>query len=226
MHEQLKAKVCAACKGLVEHGLVKLCWGNVSQIDRAEGIVAIKPSGVEYSSLCAEDISIVDAATGELIEGKKPSSDTPTHLELYRCFENVGGIVHTHSTAATAWAQAHRALPCFGTTHADCFFGKVPCTRDMTQKEIENDYELNTAKVIVEKFKRRDYSQVGAVLVASHGAFCWGADAAAALENAVVLEECALMGLYTVSLEGGPISRELLKKHFLRKHGKDAYYGQ
>lgn len=228
---QLRESVCRVNKEIGRNGLAKLTWGNASAVDRQAGVMAIKPSGVDYADLKPADIVIVALALGIVIDGKmKPSSDTPTHLHLYRQFDTIGGIVHTHSHFATVWAQAERDLPCFGTTHADHFHGAVPCTRRMKHGEIEKDYELNTGRVIVERFKRGkiDPEKVPAVLVADHAPFVWGHDIDHALENAIVLEEVAHMALNTreLSPRQSPIARELLDKHFLRKHGAGAYYGQ
>jgi len=229
--ESLKAEVCRANKDIVQAGLVLMTWGNVSGVDRDAGVVAIKPSGVDYDKLQPEDIVILSLETGETLEGNlKPSSDTPTHLLLYREFESIGGVVHTHSTCATTWAQAGCEIPCLGTTHADYFFGPVPVTRKLTTEEIENDYEANTGRVIVERFKPDDISveTTQAVLVNGHGPFVWGKDARDAVENSIVLEEMAAMGLMTMSVDPDTesIPDDLLDKHFLRKHGPDAYYGQ
>lgn len=231
MLEQLKEEVLAANLALPKHHLVTFTWGNVSAVDRERGVIVIKPSGVEYDVMTAEDMVVVDLASGKVVEGnKKPSSDTPTHLELYRQFEHIGGIVHTHSRHATVWAQAQRDLAAFGTTHGDYFYGSIPCTRLMKDAEIEGEYELETGKVIVETFRERgiDPMQVPAVLVASHGPFAWGKDADNAVHNAVVLEEIAYMNLF--SLQVNPqldaMQQSLLDKHYLRKHGKNAYYGQ
>lgn len=231
MLEQLKEEVLAANLALPKHHLVTFTWGNVSAVDRERGVIVIKPSGVEYDVMTAEDMVVVDLASGKMVEGnKKPSSDTPTHLELYRQFEHIGGIVHTHSRHATVWAQAQRDLAAFGTTHGDYFYGSIPCTRLMKDAEIEGEYELETGKVIVETFRERgiDPMQVPAVLVASHGPFAWGKDADNAVHNAVVLEEIAYMNLF--SLQVNPqldaMQQTLLDKHYLRKHGKNAYYGQ
>ena len=228
MYEALKQQVVEANLALQRHGLVVFTWGNVSAIDRAKGIVAIKPSGVSYEALTAEGIVLVDLE-GQVVEGTlRPSSDTPTHVELYRCFETVGGICHTHSRYATMWAQAQRAIPCFGTTHADHFYGPVPVTEAMTPAEIEGSYERNTGKVIVRRFAGLDPLQMPAVLVANHGPFTWGPSPEAAVENAVVLEQVAEMACGTVSLNSRQkgIAPALLDRHYLRKHGTNAYYGQ
>ncbi len=228
MHERLRESVCRANLELVRQGLVVLTWGNVSGMDRDAGVVAIKPSGVDYDELTPEEIVLLDLR-GNVLEGDlKPSSDTPTHLELYRSFEKIGGIVHTHSTYATMWAQAQREIPCFGTTHADNFFGSVPVTDALTPEEIRSDYEANTGKVIVRRFANMDPLAVPSVLVANHGPFVWGNDAAGAVENAIVLEQIAHMALGTIRInpQQGAISRALLDKHYLRKHGDNAYYGQ
>lgn len=212
---------------LVEAGLVKLTWGNVSAIDRGRGLVAIKPSGVSYSAMKAEDIVIVDL-DGNIVEGAlRPSSDLATHLEIYRNFDDVGGVVHTHSSEATGWAQAAREIPVFGTTHADCFNGPVPLTRYLTPDEVSADYEGNTGKVIVETFAGRNPMHFPGVLVAGHGPFTWGKDAAQAVDNAVSLEEIAHMARLTIALGGtSPLPDYVLDKHFQRKHGSKAYYGQ
>ncbi|HOQ03667.1 MAG TPA: L-ribulose-5-phosphate 4-epimerase [Anaerohalosphaeraceae bacterium] len=228
MLKELREQVWQANLQLKIHNLVIYSWGNVSGIDRAKGIVLIKPSGVDYDALRPEDLVALDLE-GRVVEGSlRPSSDTPTHLELYRRFEKVGGICHTHSLYATIWAQACWEIPCFGTTHADNFYGPVPVTDPMQPEEIEGDYELNTGKVIVRRFAGLDPMQVPAVLVANHGPFTWGPNAEKAVENAVVLEQCAQMALGTLQLnpEQLEISRVLLDKHYLRKHGKNAYYGQ
>ncbi|AWV46225.1 L-ribulose-5-phosphate 4-epimerase [Hafnia alvei] len=231
MLEQLKQQVLDANLALPKHHLVTFTWGNVSAIDRESGRVVIKPSGVEYDGMQAEDMVVVDLASGHVVEGnKKPSSDTATHLALYRAFPHIGGIVHTHSRHATIWSQAGLDLPAWGTTHADYFYGTVPCTRLMNQDEIEGDYEHETGEVIIETFTQRDIDpmQVPAVLVHSHGPFAWGRDAADAVHNAVVLEECAYMGIFSRQLmpEIDSMQRALLDKHYLRKHGAGAYYGQ
>lgn len=228
MLENLKIEVCEANLELQRSQLVIYSWGNVSGIDRNEGIVAIKPSGVDYDTLTPDDIVLVDLKN-KVIEGNlRPSSDTPTHLELYRNFKNIGGICHAHSKNATIWAQACQSLPCMGTTHADYYYGSIPVTRSMKTEEITSNYELNTGKVIVETFTDMDPDQMPAVLVANHGPFTWGSNPAKAVESSVVLEYAAEMALKTVMLkqEMNPISKTLLDKHYLRKHGKDAYYGQ
>jgi L-ribulose-5-phosphate 4-epimerase len=228
MHEELKKSVCDANILLHKKNLVICSWGNVSGIDRAAGIVAIKPSGVSYEELTTDKIVLVDLA-GKVVEGNlKPSSDTPTHLELYRSFNAIGGICHAHSLSATVWAQACREIPCLGTTHADYFYGAVPVTRPLTKKEIQNGYELNTGKAIVKRFSKIDPMQMQAALVANHGPFSWGKTAGQAVEAMVVLEEIATMATRTLVLNSKQhqISKELLDKHYLRKHGKNAYYGQ
>lgn len=229
--EQLKERVWRANQGLIENELVILSWGNASGIDRSAGVVAIKPSGVPYNKLRVEDIVVLSLATGEVVEGKaRPSSDTATHLHLYRAFPSIGGVVHAHSVYATAFAQAGRDLPCLGTTHADTFYGAVPLTRQLTAEEIAADYELNTGKVIEETFRTRRLNpdQIPAVLVAGHGPFAWGPTAEKALENAYILEKVAMMAIntYRVNPDVQPIPQALLDKHFLRKHGPTAYYGQ
>ena len=227
MLETLKQQVYLANMALVKHGLVIFTWGNASGIDRARGLFVIKPSGVEYGSLRPQDMVVVDLA-GNKIEGKRsPSSDTPTHCALYNSFPGIGGIAHTHSRRATAWAQAGRGIPALGTTHADTFHGEIPCTRRMTPEEIAGAYELETGHVIAEAFQNRDPLAVPGVLVHSHGPFTWGKDAMEAVVHAAVLEEVAAMALDTHLLgHDAPMQQELLEKHFLRKHGKDAYYGQ
>jgi L-ribulose-5-phosphate 4-epimerase len=230
-YEQLKQSVYDANVALVNAGLVVLTWGNASGVDRAAGVMAIKPSGVAYDKLTPADIVVLSLATGEIVDGKgRPSSDTPTHLHLCRSFESIGGIVHTHSTFGTSFAQAMRDIPCLGTTHADNFYGSIPCTRPMTPSEIESEYELNTGKVIVECFreKRLDPTQIPGVLVASHAPFAWGTSPAKAVENAIVLEFSAQMALNSFALNPNlkSIPQPLLDKHFLRKHGPKAYYGQ
>jgi L-ribulose-5-phosphate 4-epimerase len=228
MYQDIKERVFQANLELVEHGLVVSTFGNVSEIDRKKGIVAIKPSGVSYDQMTPDQMVILDV-DGHLIDGDlRPSSDTPTHLELYRRFRDIHGITHTHSRHATQWAQACKEIPCFGTTHADHFYGSVPITSVLTQEEIEGDYELNTGKVIVRRFKNLDPVAIPAVLVANHGPFTWGKDAHDSVKNAVILEAVAAMALGTVSITPNQpaISQTLLDKHYLRKHGKDAYYGQ
>ncbi len=228
MFESLREQVCTANLELNERRLIIYSWGNVSAIDRQTGTVAIKPSGVAYSELTPESIVIVDL-DGKVIEGNlNPSSDTPTHLELYRRFDTIGGVCHTHCPWATAWAQAHRAIPCFGTTHADMFYGEIPVTDRLTDEEIRGDYERNTGRVIVRKFSGRDPMQMPAVLVAGHGPFSWGKSAKSSVEAMVTLEEVAKIAAATIAIHPNqsPISQTLLDKHYLRKHGKDAYYGQ
>ena len=230
MLEELKAKVCKANLELVEHGLVIFTWGNVSAIDRESGLVVIKPSGVSYDNMKPSDMVVVDL-DGNIVEGDlNPSSDTPTHLALYRAWPEIGGVVHTHSTYATAWAQAGKDIPALGTTQGDYFYGDVPCTRMMTPEEIAGEYELETGNVIVEEFRRRgiDPDQMPGVLVHSHGPFTWGTDAVNAVHNAVVLEEVAKMAFLSrmINPEVSRMQQELLDKHYLRKHGPGAYYGQ
>lgn len=227
-HKQLRIDTCRANLELPKHNLVTFTWGNVSGIDRNNGIVAIKPSGLSYEELTPDKMVLLDI-DGNVIEGKlKPSSDTATHLELYRSFRTIGGICHTHSPKATMWAQARREIPCLGTTHADYFYGPVPVTEPMSKDEIQNNYELNTGKVIVRRFKQLEPVQMPAILVANHGPFTWGPNPAEAVQNAVVLEQVAAMALGTVVIkaEQEAITQVLLDKHYLRKHGKDAYYGQ
>ena len=230
MHEELRQSVCNANIELHKQKLVIYSWGNVSGIDRSAGIVAIKPSGVSYDRLTADKIVLLDL-DGNVVDGSlNPSSDTPTHIELYRSFKDVGGICHTHSANATMWAQACKEIPCFGTTHADHFYGAVPVTKPMKPNEIKNDYELNTGKVIVKRFAagKIDPMQMPAVLVACHGPFTWGKNPDKAVENAVVLEQVAAMASGTIAINKNQksISSVLLDKHYLRKHGKNAYYGQ
>ncbi len=224
----LKTEVFRRNLDLVRHGLVVLTWGNVSGIDREAGLVAIKPSGVAYDAMTAEDIVVVDL-DGRVVEGSlRPSSDLPTHLALYRAFPSVGGIVHTHSPKAVAWAQARRAIPAFGTTHADHFHGPVPCTRELTPEEVAADYERNTGLVIAERFRDLDPDAFPGVLVAGHGPFTWGRDPRKAVENAVALEQIAAMALDTLAIDpsAAPAPAHVLDKHYFRKHGPGAYYGQ
>lgn len=227
MLKELKNIVLKANIDLVRHGLVIHTWGNVSGRDKESGLIVIKPSGVSYESMKPEDMVVIDKE-GIVVEGKyKPSTDTPTHLILYKAFGSLGGVAHTHSSYATSWAQAGRAIPPFGTTHADHFYGEVPCTRLLTQQEAENDYEINTGKIIIEKIGTVNPLTLPSVLVNGHGPFSWGNDAENAVYNAVALEEIAKMAFYTVLLgKNEPISKFLLNKHFKRKHGTDAYYGQ
>lgn len=229
MLEELKEIVCKANLELPKYGLITFTWGNVSGVDRENGLMVIKPSGVEYDSMTAEDMVIVSLETGEKVEGKwKPSSDTATHIALYNAFKDIGGIVHTHSRWATSFAQAGRDIPSYGTTHGDYFYGDIPCTRKMTPEEIAGEYEKETGNVIIETFKNINENDIPAVLVNSHGPFAWGTDPMNAVHNAVVLEELAFMALHTemLNLEVNRMQQELLDKHYLRKHGKNAYYGQ
>jgi L-ribulose-5-phosphate 4-epimerase len=229
MLEELKQQVCEANLQLVAAGLVIQTWGNVSGVHRASGHLVIKPSGVSYNGMRAEDMVVVSLATGKVVESDfKPSSDTPTHLVLYRAFKEIGGIAHTHSLYATAWAQARREIPALGTTHADYFHGPIPCTRMLTAKEIKNDYEVNTGQAIVERFKKIDPLHFPGALVASHAPFAWGAMVQDAVENAIVLEHLARLASETLRVKPSikSISAALHGKHFLRKHGPRAYYGQ
>src|SRR5215469_6473491 len=229
MLEKLKTDVCKANLDLVAEGLVVQTWGNASGIDRETGLVAIKPSGVPYEGMKPEHMVVVSLADGKVVEGNlKPSSDTATHLELYRAFKGIGGVVHTHSLYATAWAQAKRKIPSYGTTQADYWFGEVPCTRAMTPVEIKTDYEKNTGTVIVETFRKLNPLEHPAVLVASHGPFTWGTSPADAVHNASVLEFVARLAIETLRINPRtkPMPSALLDKHFLRKHGAKAYYGQ
>jgi len=230
-YEDLKQHVLKANLALVKAGLVVLTWGNASGADRKAGVMAIKPSGASYESLVADEMVVLSIESGEVVDGRaRPSSDTPTHLHLYREFPGVNGVVHTHSTYGTAFAQARRPIPCLGTTHADSFYGDIPVTREMRPAEVAADYELNTGKVIVERFRdgRIDPANVPGVLVASHAPFTWGPTPEKAVENAIVLEFVAQMALAGLSLgsDMNPIPAYLLDKHFLRKHGPNAYYGQ
>jgi L-ribulose-5-phosphate 4-epimerase len=228
MLEQLKQIVCDANLLLPRYGLITFTWGNVSALDREKGLMVIKPSGVEYDKLKPENMVVVDL-TGKKVEGDmNPSSDTDTHVELYKAFPNIGGVVHTHSRWATIFAQAGAGIPAYGTTQADYFYGGIPCTRRMTAAEIQGDYERETGNVIVETFKSLNADEVSAVLVHSHGPFTWGKDALEAVHNAVVLEEVAMMAWHAQIIRPGlPVmQKELLDKHYLRKHGAGAYYGQ
>ena len=239
MLEELKEKVWKANLDLVKHGLVIFTWGNVSAIDRKSGLVVIKPSGVDYDTMKPSDMVVVDL-DGKVVEGElNPSSDTPTHLVLYRAFPNIGGVVHTHSTYATAWAQAGVDIPNIGTTHADYFHDDIPCTRDMSKEEVFGEYEKETGKVIVERFKGMNPDDTPAVLVRNHGPFAWGKDADNAVHNAVVLEQVAKMASISVDLStseklkttyvpgfGPKMNKLLIEKHYSRKHGPNAYYGQ
>ena len=229
MLEELKEKVCKANLLLPKYDLVTFTWGNVSGIDREKGLVVIKPSGVEYDTMTAEDMVVLDLKTGERVEGRyKPSSDTPTHLALYRAFPDLGGVVHTHSRWATSFAQAGVGIAAMGTTHGDYFYGEIPCTRKMTEEEIHGEYELETGNVIIETFQGKDPMAIPGVLVHSNGVFSWGTDPENAVHNAVVMEEVAFMNYHALMLNPGhgPMQQVLLDKHYLRKHGKNAYYGQ
>lgn len=230
MLEELKKKVLKANLDLVKNKLVLFTWGNVSEIDREKGLVVIKPSGVDYDGMTADDMVVVDL-NGKVVEGNlRPSSDTPTHLEFYKAFPNVGGVTHTHSTFATAWAQAGRAIPFYGTTHADYFYGDIPCARSLTKEEIEGEYEKNTGLAIIEKFKgdKLDPIEVPGVLIKSHGVFAFGKDGANSVYNATVIEEVAKMATITeaVNPDVKRADKFMMDKHYLRKHGKNAYYGQ
>ena len=227
MLESLKERVCKANVDLVGHGLVIFTWGNVSGIDRDSGLVVIKPSGVRYDSMRAEDMVVVDL-DGNVVEGGlRPSSDTPTHLELYKSFPEIGGVVHTHSTYATAWAQAGRDIPNIGTTHADYFHGDIPCTPDLSESDMSGDYELQTGKLIVRTFETLNPVHTPGVLVKNHGPFTWGHDPEEAVHNAVVLEQVAKMAFISFTINPALTMNPLLiEKHFSRKHGPDAYYGQ
>lgn len=229
MLEALKQSVYEANLLLPKYGLITFTWGNVSGVDREQGLMVIKPSGVEYDTMRAEDMVVVDLKTGKKVEGDlNPSSDTDTHVVLYNAFPEIGGIVHTHSRWATTFAQAGRGIPALGTTHGDYFYGEIPCTRKMTPAEIGGRYEWETGNVIVEIFKDKSAKDIPAALVHSHGPFCWGTDPKNAVHNAVVLEEVAFMGWHALQMNPGlpPMQQELLDKHYLRKHGANAYYGQ
>ncbi len=230
MLEKLKKEVCAANLELVARGVVIYTWGNVSGIDREKGLVVIKPSGVDYDGMSPDDMVVVDLVSGETVEGKwKPSSDTKTHLELYRQFSDIGGITHTHSVNAVAYAQAGADIPALGTTHADYFYGDIPCTRELSKEEVEEDYELNTGKVIVETVRQRNIQPlaVPGIVVKNHGPFSWGKDAAASVYHAVVMEKVAEMDLKTLLINpDASMQQYILDKHYMRKHGPNAYYGQ
>ncbi len=229
MLEQLKKEVFEANMLLPKYGLITFTWGNVSGVDREKGLMVIKPSGVEYDRMTAEDMVVVDLKTGKKIEGKlNPSSDTDTHVALYNAFPNIKGVVHTHSRWATTFAQAGMGIPALGTTHGDYFYGEIPCTRKMTAEEIGGKYELETGNVIIETFKDKSPDDIPAVLVHSHGPFTWGTDPHNAVHNAVVLEELAFMAWHNIMMNPqiSPMQQELLDKHYLRKHGANAYYGQ
>ncbi|MBP7175185.1 MAG: L-ribulose-5-phosphate 4-epimerase [Thermoclostridium sp.] len=226
--EKLKEQVLQANLALPRYGLVTFTWGNVSGIDREKGLVVIKPSGVSYDAMTVDDLVVLDL-DGNRVEGKlKPSSDTPTHLVFYKHFKDIGGVVHTHSPWATSFAQAGRGVPALGTTHADYFYGEIPCTRKMTPEEINGAYEEETGKVVLEAFEKRNPVEIPAVLVNQHGPFTWGKDALDAVHNSVVLEEVAKIAFHTMQLNPGfgSMDQVLLNKHFLRKHGANAYYGQ
>lgn len=228
MLENIKKEVYEANMKLVEYGLVLFTWGNVSQIDRESGLVVIKPSGVPYEKMTPDDMVVMNLS-GERVEGSlNPSSDTPTHLELYRRFPDIGGVAHTHSTFAVSFAQAACGIPPFGTTHADFAFGEIPCTRDLTKEEIEGEYELNTGKVIAECFEKSgiDYNAVPAVLVHSHGPFTWGKNGLKAAENSAILEEVAKMAYLSKTMNARQANENIINKHYFRKHGEKAYYGQ
>ena len=227
MLNELKKQVFEANISLKQNGLITLTWGNVSQIDRQNGLIVIKPSGINYDSMTPEDMVVVDM-DGNKVEGKwNPSSDLPTHLELYKAFADIGGVTHTHSRWATIFSQAGMKIPTLGTTHADAFYGAVPCTRKLTTQEIEGDYEKETGKIIIEAFQNIDPSAVPAVLVNSHGPFTWGKDAKKSVENAIILEEVAMMAWNTLKLNDEvQFQQALADKHYFRKHGANAYYGQ
>ncbi len=230
MLEFLKEQVYQANMELVHKGVVIYTWGNVSGVDREHNLVVIKPSGINYDVMTAEDMVVVDLNSGEVVDGKwNPSSDTPTHLELYRSFKDIGGITHTHSVNAVAFAQAGRDIEALGTTHADYFYGAIPCTRELTKEEVESDYEINTGRVIVETIQKRNYEPmtIPGVVVKNHGPFTWGKDAIDSVHNAVVMENIAEMNLKTIFLNpNSNIQQYVMDKHYNRKHGKSAYYGQ
>ncbi|MCM1545030.1 MAG: L-ribulose-5-phosphate 4-epimerase [Ruminococcus sp.] len=230
MLEEMKKRVCSANLDLVAKGVVIYTWGNVSEIDRESGLVVIKPSGVDYSTMTADDMVVVELESGKVVDGKwKPSSDTPTHLELYRAFPEIGGITHTHSTNAVAFAQAGKSIPALGTTHADYFYGDIPCTRELMKAEVESAYEANTGKVIVETIKEKGYDPMAipGIVVKSHGPFSWGKSGAESVYNAVVMEKVAEMAIKTLTLNPeSAMMQYILDKHYNRKHGANAYYGQ
>lgn len=229
MLDELKKEVCAANLELPKYDLITFTWGNASGVDREAGMMVIKPSGVSYESMTPEDMVVVSLKTGETVEGRwKPSSDTATHIALYKAFPHIGGVVHTHSRWATSFAQAGIGIPAYGTTHGDYFYGEIPCTRRMTPAEIAGQYELETGNVIIETFRDKSPDDIPAVLVHSHGPFTWGNDPHNAVHNSVVLEELAFMAFHAKAMNPNlsPMQQELLNKHYLRKHGKDAYYGQ
>ena len=229
MLEELKKRVYEANMLLPKYGLVTFTWGNVSEIDRESGLFVIKPSGVDYDLLTPDDMVVMDL-NGNKVEGRyRPSSDTPTHLELYKAFPEIGGIVHTHSSYATSWAQTGRSIPCYGTTHADYFYGNIHCTRELTQQEVMEDYETNTGKVIIETIENGKYDPMAipGIVVKNHGPFAWGKDPANAVYNAVVMEKVAEMDLKTLALNpNSAMAQYMLDKHYMRKHGPNAYYGQ
>lgn len=227
MLEELKKRVYEANMDLPKYNLVKFTWGNVSEIDREKGLFVIKPSGVDYDKLTPDDMVVVDLE-GNVVEGRyKPSSDTPTHVELYKAFSKIGGIVHTHSTYATSFAQAGRNIPCYGTTHADSIYGDIPCSRNLTEEEINEAYEKNTGRVIIETFEKLDYMATPTILCKNHGSFSWGENAKKAVYNAVVLEEVAKMAILTemINKDVKEAPKCIQDKHYNRKHGKNAYYG-
>ncbi len=230
MLDELKEQVYRANLALIENRLVTLTWGNVSGVDRSAGVMVIKPSGIDYRSMSPADMVAVSLDNGEPVDSQslRPSSDAPTHLALYRAWSQIGGVAHTHSSRATTFAQAGRGIPCFGTTHADHFYGEVPVSRRLNEAEVAEDYELNTGRVIVERMKSLDVESMPAVLVADHGPFTWGPDANAAACNAIALEEVAAMAMGTMQINPSamPLPRYIMDKHFRRKHGPDAYYGQ